>query len=1024
MRNTQQTPEKIQETINWAVELASLLGEYLVGFNPSDFRQKDELERTLIRSLKKGNKKISDNVSKQLKSTLSDTKWWKNDSTVLDDEIPDIKSFLEKNIPSSVIARIKTLFSDPDIRKYYFQELQKRKDTFDELKKWQQLSKKVLKIDKFLDDAEEEILKIRINAFKQRRKLKPSEVGQIDTIRKLIKPYQQQKSDLLHNKNIAIAYRLHNLENYRKQNNATWFIITPTIKKKINKILEHLLLGKSVLLAGATWWGKTKLAEQAVLSMVHKLWLASDTMDGRSLAEEMADPERKKLFEEFIRVISWHAGITASEFIQKTILKDGNTQSQLGKLLKAFVDGTIPIIDEIDMIPGDVLFRIKHLFSLRAGQQYSPQEDSGQRHTLQTTNIIATANIKSEKHPDRQEMDSAIIRLFEWLEVGYLPKEEIYDIALANLMEPWGYLYKVGTKNVASKESVLGALVLSLKEIEDSYLGKWDGSGLESAIGKRNIYLSKAVLELGKFIWLFQWFKESGKDFLGFIKQWLIDFVSNPAYPLMDRSLLIRILGTKWLLTQQDIPSLMEANQEFSPDSLKKILTTTSHNFPQDTINFIDPYQLANLDPFKVRNFDQLITKSPKELIKSKLQEINQSLIAKADDKYENLIIILEKIADQWEITQDDIIACFNEVQNNLKEEDIFKDLWDLGWLRSNEAKKRIADFIEKNPNIIDKYDTIKSSETLWDIESQLINYQITTQNQRVNLYKTTGEMIEEDSGDKIQTHLKEEEKKAISMLQESDITDIQIHPKQLLSWEKYHILIYLKQGEQYTAIHIPESIKNMKYKETHEVQQYTKFKDQERYPAFLTDEKLDSSLDKDWLIQKSAPTYNADVTPHVNINLYNNWNIKWDIIREVAKKWWRMMTITDNIIMTELIKQTFGEEYLTLDFCWQNFDPASIDPEQKKLQQQLKEIEDTFLVHYPVNQKENKWYLNRDYSFYKQQKPRDRTVWDKTIKENYAGFLRGSFNSDFSAMGGVASVDLNWNLVSSSSVLGFRPCG
>jgi len=135
-------------------------------------------------------------------------------------------------------------------------------------------------------------------------------------------------------------------------------------------------------------------------------------------------------------------------------------------------------------------------------------------------------------------------------------------------------------------------------------------------------------------------------------------------------------------------------------------------------------------------------------------------------------------------------------------------------------------------------------------------------------------------------------------------------------------------------------------------------------------------------------------------------------------------MTITDNIIMTELIKQTLGEEYVSKDFCWQNFNPESEDKKQQKLRKQRKEIEDIFLVHYEVNQKDNTWYLNRDYSIYKQQQPRDRTVWGKTKKEYYAGFLRGGFGSGDSAVGGVASVRLNWDLADSRSGFGFRPCG
>ena len=184
------------------------------------------------------------------------------------------------------------------------------------------------------------------------------------------------------------------------------------------------------------------LAVQAVKTIAAKLHLGLETVKGKSLALELQNnPNAYTLLDEFVVVLSGHAGITPSEFIAKMGLQGdekGGTQTytQLGKVLKAFVDGNIPIIDEIDLIPNDVLMRIKHLFTMKPGKMYAPQEDGNQTHKLLTTTVIATANIKSAKHADRQEMDPAIVRLLPGTEVKYLPKEETYDLALANIIEP------------------------------------------------------------------------------------------------------------------------------------------------------------------------------------------------------------------------------------------------------------------------------------------------------------------------------------------------------------------------------------------------------------------------------------------------------------------------------------------------------------------------------------------------------------------------------------------------------------
>src|SRR5882724_3583391 len=54
--------------------------------------------------------------------------------------------------------------------------------------------------------------------------------------------------------------------------------------------------------------------------------------------------------------------------------------------------------------------------------------------------MIFTANLKSEKNPERADLPPEIAREFEQnnLEIPYTPKEEAYDIMLARLMNPDG----------------------------------------------------------------------------------------------------------------------------------------------------------------------------------------------------------------------------------------------------------------------------------------------------------------------------------------------------------------------------------------------------------------------------------------------------------------------------------------------------------------------------------------------------------------------------------------------------------
>ena len=114
--------------------------------------------------------------------------------------------------------------------------------------------------------------------------------------------------------------------------------------------------------------------------------------------------------------------------------------------------------------------RLKHLFTKRSGDYYAPQEDGNSKYLLRTVNIIATANIKSAKHQNREDLDPAIVRLFDNIHVNYLPKEEVYDLALVNIMDKAGFIYKVSLQELQDENSTLARLIYCLKKVEVNYL--------------------------------------------------------------------------------------------------------------------------------------------------------------------------------------------------------------------------------------------------------------------------------------------------------------------------------------------------------------------------------------------------------------------------------------------------------------------------------------------------------------------------------------------------------------------------
>lgn len=64
------------------------------------------------------------------------------------------------------------------------------------------------------------------------------------------------------------------------------------------------------------------MAIQAVKTIATKLHIGLETVQGKSLAQELQNnPNVYQLLDEFVVVLSGHAGITPSEFIAKMGLK-------------------------------------------------------------------------------------------------------------------------------------------------------------------------------------------------------------------------------------------------------------------------------------------------------------------------------------------------------------------------------------------------------------------------------------------------------------------------------------------------------------------------------------------------------------------------------------------------------------------------------------------------------------------------------------------------------------------------------
>jgi len=334
----------------------------------------------------------------------------------------------------------------------------------------------------------------------------------------------------------------------------------------------------------------------------------------------------------------------------------------------------IPLIDEFDAIPTEVQLRLKYLFSLRSWEQFRPQEAPDNVYTLITSTLFTTGNVKSEKHPDRTDLDPAIIRVMEWaMYVPYFPKDELHDIALTTMLDKYECIYDIDISEVDKHSSILGLFIEAVKKIEDLYLWKnwWETLSIWWR-KKKDIYLQKAVLETGKFIWSIRNYriKRTQISFSEHVKNEIIQFIANPLFPYEDVILLWKIFNEKNLITTLDVKKLISKDEkttilswlypnirveDLKENSLSWNDSWSSNN--QEWIEktskpatriIIDPYQISQIDPYTIRNYSEVYEDSWKKQLLEFIQKTKMKLI----DLEEN----------------HSLIRCINEIDISLNE--------------------------------------------------------------------------------------------------------------------------------------------------------------------------------------------------------------------------------------------------------------------------------------------------------------------------------------------------------------------
>ena len=247
------------------------------------------------------------------------------------------------------------------------------------------------------------------------RDLTRGETAIVERNSELVKAVEGRISEELKDEEVFDLVRLRELRDYQKGLKEHGFAETPSRLALIDAVREKWANGKKVLATGPTGTGKTELFEYA----------------------------SRSLFGVDTEVVNGHEQLSTYDIYGKPKGSAGFGEGPFARSLSH----NVPLyIDEINTIPNEIIMRLKRDLNARLGTRIKIQEANGQVYTVGNRWAVgATANVKGEKHPDRVELDNAIVRMFEPLPVAYMPAHELYDVVLAKMMDVQGGVETVYT---------------------------------------------------------------------------------------------------------------------------------------------------------------------------------------------------------------------------------------------------------------------------------------------------------------------------------------------------------------------------------------------------------------------------------------------------------------------------------------------------------------------------------------------------------------------------------------------------
>lgn len=462
----------------------------------------------------------------------------------------------------------------------------------------------VRKLESLIDNLGLSSTRVARNVQVQKRQVASVERQTIEDNRELAREAKKRISEIIEDPEVAERVRTLELKEYNRQLKKDGFAETPSRVRYMDRLAKLWSQNKKVIVTGATGTGKTELVRHA----------------------------SRKFFGTKPFELTGHRDMTPYELLGRTGMTvrggEGSDVYRPSKLVQAMAgEGTPFLYDEMDAAPNEANIAIKTLLNDGPGDKIGLQMDSQDEFVIGSNySFTGTANVKSEKHSTRFEIDPAIVRILEPMILPYMPPQEVWDIAVASLVDSRGGL-PLSEQNA---RVVLRNLCDSAYWIQQAYLGNEivldpkRGTVLEArgggTTGKR-ASLKEAVVDPGKLAGMLKGWdaaRLNSEDFTSYIDEQLVRFVNNENYPEEDRYYLVEIFALKGFLKNNKVEDFNISGLDAGTFNRWKG-SQSEEELEKDSYSYLNPSEVARLDPYNLKG--RPVTEDARELLRDELPQ-------------------------------------------------------------------------------------------------------------------------------------------------------------------------------------------------------------------------------------------------------------------------------------------------------------------------------------------------------------------------------------------------------------------